>query len=245
MAENLDRITINGIEVKPLKKKGEMGAFNPLKSWKDLNFTRVPLDGLVKDGLNTLIIEGKKVNNIIGTGYHSAVKDFKHHMPTEVETIYLAGDFTVKGENGVGFYIDGSGSNQNPYDLTSSGYPFYAGNAEFVYNIDIDNKDNSNIYIRINNVKAACIELTVNGLKAGVKLWEPYIYDASNLLVRGRNEIKIKASTTLFNLMGPNRYEEALENTHIGPATFTKFDTYTEKYALLPFGVGSIDILKI
>mgnify|MGYP000914044860 CR=1 FL=1 len=245
VAENLDRITINGIEVKPLKKKGEMGAFNPLKSWKDLNFTRVPLDGLVKDGLNTLIIEGKKVNNIIGTGYHSAVKDFKHHMPTEVETIYLAGDFTVKGENGVGFYIDGSGSNQNPYDLTSSGYPFYAGNAEFVYNIDIDNKDNSNIYIRINNVKAACIELTVNGLKAGVKLWEPYIYDASNLLVRGRNEIKIKASTTLFNLMGPNRYEEALENTHIGPATFTKFDTYTEKYALLPFGVGSIDILKI
>ncbi len=37
MAENLDKITLNGKSIKPLKASGEMGAFDREKSWMDVN----------------------------------------------------------------------------------------------------------------------------------------------------------------------------------------------------------------
>ena len=50
MAENYDKITLNGHELKPLKKPGENGAFKEASSWKDVNFTRVPLNDWVVAG---------------------------------------------------------------------------------------------------------------------------------------------------------------------------------------------------
>ena len=55
VAENLDSITFNGRPVKPLKSRGELGALDEAKSWKDINFTRVPLTS-IKPGVNRLVI---------------------------------------------------------------------------------------------------------------------------------------------------------------------------------------------
>ncbi|NLX70379.1 MAG: glycoside hydrolase [Clostridiales bacterium] len=248
VAENLDRITCNGTEVTPLKSRGEMGAFDPQKSWKDVNFTKVPLNGLLKKGINKLVLEGRKFNNITGPGTHSRVENFNDHTPTEVETVYIIGNFTVVDEDKTKFAIDGIIRTPDHRDLTASGYPFYAGKAGFVSYMDIDDdmtKGEDRVYLKINDVKAACIELYINGEYCGTRYWQPYVFDITQYLKTGRNEIKLVAATTLFNLMGPNRIAGITDELFVSPRTFVDFDNFTEKYALLPFGIGSASLIKV
>ena len=249
MAENLDAITINGIKAGPLKKRGETGEFSPDRSWKDISFTKVPLTGLLQKGTNVLALEGRKSNNITGPGTHIRVKDFKNHYPTEVETVYIVGDFNVVSEDRINFFIDGNVKSPCHCDFTSSGYPFYAGKAEFKalfeYGGDCAGKDSLQaVLLKVNDVSAACVELYLNGKPVGAKYWSPYLFDITGLLKNGRNEIRLVAAATLFNLMGPNRIAGIKEDQFIGPQTFVDFGRYTEKYALEPFGIGSISIIR-
>lgn len=246
VAENLDRITSNGTEVRPLKIRGEMGAFDSQKSWKDVSFTKVPLTGTLIKGKNRLVLEGKKYNNITGPRTHLRVEDFKNHMPTEVEAVYIVGDFVVVDDDKVRFAIDGSVSRPNGNDLTSSGYPFYAGKAEFKSRVDLNPdaiEKGKKIYLKINDVKAACIELYVNGKYCGVKYWRPYVFDVTEFIQAGQNEVRLVAATTLFNLMGPNRIAGIEDVQFVGPHTFIDFANFTERYTLLPFGIGSAVVM--
>ncbi|NSW90805.1 MAG: glycoside hydrolase [Firmicutes bacterium] len=243
-AENLDCITINGNRVKPMKTPGEMGRFDVNKNWKDISFTKVSLTGFIKQGINTLKIEGKKINNITGPGTHIGVKDFKNHNATEVETVYIVGKFSVVDENRTVFSIDGSIFEPDHKDITSSGYPFYAGSITLTASVNLENTGKK-VYLRLNNINAASASVNVNGRNIGLKYWEPFIYDITDAVVKGSNEIEVTLDTTLFNLMGPNRIKDIVEKEYVGPHTFIAFDQYKEKYELLPFGMGNASIYVI
>jgi hypothetical protein len=246
-AENLDRIALNGHELTPLKDRGELGAFNRDKSWLDISFTKVPLRDYVKKGDNILMLEGKKVNNITGPGFHRRVRDFASHQPTEIEAVYIVGDFSVVDFDNEAFAIAANRPTPCPRDLTSSGYPFYAGRAKFsaglVLEKPIPERKREPVLLKVTYVEAACIELRVNGKPAGVQYWAPYMFDITGLLKDGNNKIEITAATTLFNLMGPNRHARILDLTIVKPRTFIEADQFTAKYELLPFGIGCAVIL--
>jgi len=244
MAENLDSIKLNGFEIKPMKKRGEPIHFKPEANWKDISFTKVPFSAsLLKEGKNILVIQGKKVNNITGISTHRHVQDFNNYNPTEIETIYIVGNFMVGDVDRKSFYMDGKIKTADSQDITSTGYPFYAGSITLDYIFDLDDGDKASV-IMLNDINAACVEVYVNGKPLGVKYWEPYIFNVSNLLNTGSNKITVKAYTTLFNLIGPNHIEDILQRQGVGPYTFVDFKKYTESYVLLPFGLGSIDIMK-
>lgn len=225
-----------------------MGAFDPQKSWKDVNFTKVPLTGALVKGKNKLVLEGKKSNNITGPGTHLRVEDFENHTPTEVEAVYIVGDFVVVDDDKVRFAIDRRISMPNSGNLTVSGCPFYAGKAEFKSWVDLKAdviEEGKRIYLKINDVEAACVELYVNGRYCGVKYWRPYVFDITEFIEPGQNDIKVVAATTLFNLMGPNRIAGIENVLGVGPRTFVDFANFTERYTLLPFGVGSGSIMRV
>ena len=237
LAENLERITLNQKEVKPLKDKGEMGAFDPDKSWKDVNFTKSPITGLLRKGTNTLVIEGKKFNNITGPGTHVRVDNFKNYDSTELDTAYVVGDFQVLGERFGEFVIDGKLKKIPCFDLTKSGYPFYAGKVEFTSDLNIE-VAKKKVYLTLTDVNVAYVEMYVNGKYAGIKYWQPYVFDVTALVENGENEIKVIASTTLFNLMGPNWISNILKGEYVGPVAFRYFKRFTSKYTFTPFGIG-------
>jgi hypothetical protein len=243
VAENLDKITLNGEKVKPLKTRGELGIFDECKSWKDLNFTKVPLNNMICKGSNTIVLEGKKVNNITGMGNHIRLKDFSRHVPTEIEAVYIVGDFTVVDENKVKFFIDGNSLMPCSMNLTNSGYPFYAGKASFSASINYKTSKNK-VCFKVNDVEAACIELYINNQYAGLKYWAPYVFDITELLKEGKNEIEILAATTLANLMGPNWITGIQEEKAVVPGTFIDLSRYTEKYSLFPFGIGCGSLIE-
>lgn len=237
-AENLDRITFNGHEVKPMKKREEPRIFNPQTNWKDVSFIKVHLDGLILKGKNTLVLEGKKVNNITGPGCHSRVSDFLRHAPTEVETVYIVGNFQVIDVDREVFMIGEGSKVINSKDLTSSGYPFYAGSAKYKACVKYS-AGGKPVFFRLNNVEAASIKLYVNGEFVSLKYWKPYIFDITKYIKDGWNTIEIVAATTLFNTMGPNQIAGIKDVTFVSPRTFIDFERFTRKYELLPFGIGS------
>lgn len=242
-AENLNSIKLNGKPLKALKNKGEPETFDPSKSWKDLSFTKVPLDGLLVSGDNKLVIEGIKVNNITNPGCHIRVKDYNGHMPTEVETVYIVGDFSVINEDNNRFMIGSKKAISGCADITPCGYPFYSGKLEYTADFEyMDTKDK--VYLKIGKVNAACLELYVNGKYIDTKYWNPYIFDITDVIEEGRNSISIVAATTLFNLMGPNWIKGIPEKKWVAPDTFIDMDNFTKEYTLLPFGIGNVSILE-
>ena len=242
-AENLDCITLNGHKLKPLKERGELGALDKEKSWLDINFTKVPLMDFVKKGENILLLEGKKINNITGPGLHNRVKNFQAHQATEVEVIYIVGDFKVVDFDREAFAITKSDTKIASLDLTSCGYPFYAGTANFSAELDVKDKAKT-LILKINHVNAASIKLYVNGREAGIKFWAPYTFDVTEFVHEGINKVEVVAAPTLFNLMGPNRVSGILDDTGVGPNSFVDFGRYTAKYELLPFGIGRCNACK-
>ncbi|MDP4152545.1 MAG: glycoside hydrolase [Bacillota bacterium] len=244
VAENLDSITLNGIPIKPCKMPGELGKFDTKKSWKDINFTKVPFaaDQLV-NGTNIIAIEGRKVNNINIPNNHLPVSDFQNHKPTEVETIYIVGDFSVVNEDNINFSIDGAKFDIDSTDLTKTGCPFYAGKAAFSTAFDYK-KQQGNIYLKLNDVHTASVRLYINSQEVGLKYWTPYVFDITDYLHEGKNDIRVVASTTLFNLMGPNRMSGILDSVSVGPSSFLMAAMFTEKYSFVSFGLDSVTIYK-
>ena len=256
VAENLDRILFNGVEVKPLKQRGHDGAFDPATSWLDVNFTRVPIPATaIKQGTNTLTIEGRKSNNITGAGCHRRVDDYREHIPTEVEVVYIIGDFLVGNFNNTDFHICGSDSpceacsqrKVDPSDLTASGYPFYAGRVRLTTTVNVsDTGDpNSRVLLSVGSVNTASVVAKVNGKDAGTLYWEPRTVDVTDLVKPGSNIVELTAATTLFNCFGPGWIWNVVEDKYISPWTFIDMKRYTNKRRLLPFGVGEIRLSKV
>lgn len=243
VAENLEKITLNGQEVKPLKQKGEAGAFDALKSWKDVNFTKVPITGCIIEGENILKIEGKKINNVTGPGCHVGVDDFNDYYPTEIETVYIVGDFGVCDYDRQEFVITSKNQITSTHDMTYQGYPFYSGKVKLSTKITCDDANEKGL-LKFDEVECACISLSINGKQVATKYWAPYIFDVSDFVKLGENDVEITLSTTLFNLMGPNRVSGILDDTGVGPHTFVDFDRFTKKYEFTPFGMGKAYLLK-
>ncbi len=242
VAENLERILCDGREVKPLKSRGQQGAFDSQVSWKDPNFTKVPL-GTIAKGRHTLVLEGRKVNNISGPGQHIRVDDFLNHRPTEVETVYLVGDFTVFNFDNRYFTLRGGKTSLAAEDLTSSGFPFYAGKVK--YQTSFTAHPQKRMVLELGHVAAADVEVYLNGKKLTTLRWAPYAVEITDFLREGENKLEVIAATNLFNLMGPGWIQGIDEDEDVGPGSFVDFSRYTEKYTLRPFGIGKAMLWRV
>ncbi|MCG8542050.1 MAG: hypothetical protein MJA82_19240, partial [Clostridia bacterium] len=96
------------------------------------------------------------------------------------------------------------------------------------------------VYLKLDDAECASVRLYVNGEYVGIKYWEPNVFDMTKFIKPGKNKAEIILSTTLFNVMGPNRISGILESSFVGPGTFLQMDRFTRKYTLVPFGMGRV-----
>ena len=241
-AHNLDAIYANGEKLVPLRKHGEAEIYNPQVNYLDVNFIKVPLANLCP-GENIIRIEGKKVNNTNGQGGHNLVEDFETYHCNELEAIYIIGDFAVKQKNKTEFWIDRRETLPDPKNLTESGYPFYAGRVMARMSFDYQ-PDGCRRYLRLNDISCCDAVPFINGERIAELYMKPYTADITDYLRAGQNTIEVRVAGTLFNLMGPNWRDNIHETIYISPEVFQDMNHYTEEYRLLPFGIGSMEILK-
>ncbi len=214
-------IKVNGKEVK----------YAGLPFWHDFRWLPIDITGLVEEG-----------KNVIETYY----KDFKYgdgkvHKPqwrrygTEIEQIYLVGDFSVVSKDtGVkpannqvveykckpikNFWVSKNDlAITNPTSLklgdqTMNGLPFYCGRLAYTAKLNLEKPAaNERILLKLGDLDCPVAEVLINGERVGVIKNEPFELDITNFAKGKEAEIKVILYASLRNLAdGLHNYQGEL-----------------------------------
>lgn len=161
---------------------------------------------------------------------------------TEIESIYLIGDFAVRAEvadkpltttyrnqetalapkpihSFKSFAIVAEG-HQFSGDLAPQGYPFYAGEFQLDGELELPSLQAGKKYLlSFPSFEAVVINVTVNGKVCPPLVASPWETDVTAALRPGKNTIRVALTNSLRNLMGPHHHKGG-EHTSVGPATF-------------------------
>lgn len=181
----------------------------------------------------------------------------KLYFDTEIEALYLVGQFTVKtaGEfrpldKNACRYI-GDFSLAQPTDtlniskITTQGFPFFCGKLRLSKKFNLSD---TQYCVKFTPYGISAVIITVNGKKLSPVIWEPYEVNLSEHLLKGDNEIEIEITTTMRNLFGPHHiplgelytvhpgdyYRQESVWNHLNP---TPWD---ENYCFTELGIESI-----
>jgi uncharacterized protein YerC len=138
---------------------------------------------------------------------------FQKLKGVEMEAMYLVGDFGVYGSqeptdtNCIRYnkaFTIGLSPDTIESELTSSGYPFFAGTIILQKEVVLDYiPSNKQAYISIEKLDACIATISINGHTAGSLYWDPLELDISKMIKIGSNKIEIRLTNTLRNLLGP------------------------------------------
>jgi hypothetical protein len=213
--------------------------------WTDISFRKADVSDAVRAGQNKVVLGG------------SFARD------TELESVYLVGDFGVQGQRlrrenqlngqifdryGPDFSVTGPpdrvGPGHNPdgpiIDLTPQGLAFFAGRVTLRQSITLP-PVNGRAVLDIHNLRAAVAHVRVNGEHQGSVAWAPHRVDVTPGLRPGENEIEIELVGTLRNLLGPHHLNGG-DLLWTGPGEFRDKSRWTDDYTLVPFGLDGAGI---
>jgi hypothetical protein len=204
----------------------------------------------------------------------------KERYGSELESIYLVGDFAVathqpgtlnnsqRNETGnfqprvvhqAGSFSLTTEKTQFTGDVSTAGYPFYAGAFELKQSFDLPEKlKNSSYFLELPNCEAIVSVIELNGTVVDTLCWSPYKTEITKALKTGKNELKITLVNSLRNLLGPHHHNKG-ELIRVGPNSFTgaggfpdgggetnwydlrktnsKLKIWTDTYHFIPFGL--------
>ncbi len=240
-------ITVNG---HPVTLKADQGRF-------DRQFLGAEIASLIKTGENTVTMtfayrQREEVYRVLYGGGNESLRNCLS-FDTEIEDVYLFGDFGVKVTGG---FTDGGKPNtcraKGPFVLTSrpeqvdlsdivkDGYPFFAGTmtAETVLRY----KKGDPTRLRLNGRFAVC-RASVNGIPATGNIFT-HEWELAPLLRDGSNTLRLTITFSNRNLLGPHHRQDP-EPFGVNPDTFS-FEkewnngccpAFVPSYAFVQFGV--------
>lgn len=207
--ESADKFTfkINGTVIEP----------TPGKWYLDKRFTVLDLEGHVVEGTNTITAE----------------TDFL--WDTEIEDIYIFGDFAAGPEN-EGFPVMKEQKMLETGSWVEQGYPFYSGSMTYKMVFDLEFTEQERFEIDLSGAKGSNLYLTVNGTVIGSVPFPPYRAEITGALVQGSNTIEVEVISTLRNTMGPLHHTEGDNLDWTGPEQFCDEDNWTDSYRFAEYG---------
>jgi len=171
---------------------------------------------------------------------------------TEIENMYLIGDFAVRCD---GIFTDRERSSttfDGTFTLTAQpevvpaenivrgGFPFFCGKIKTAFTYTY--QPGKPTVLKLDG-RFATAEIAVNGQKAGTMLFE-HTLDLADYLTEGANEITVTLSNSMRNTMGPHHRHDP-EPYGVGPGTFSfekEWDGracrgYVPTYAFVQYGM--------
>ena len=187
-------------------------------------------------------------------GVHESVLN-KLTYDTELESIYITGNFGVKMEDpytygqrrcihgGRNFSLVSPASEVDITDLTPQGYWFFAGKIRLTQNVTVDKQENVQYLLTLRHLNAPAAVVYVNGQFAGKLMFSPFELNITEQLRNGENEVSIQLLSGNRNLFGPH-HKPMGENYFVGPSTFSDVrgwtdndgPTWTDDYNFVIFG---------
>jgi len=228
------QITVNGQEVK----------FSGDGFFIDASIKTQDIHQFLKKGDNEIILSLDYVSPVPASLVAS------ERYGTEIESIYLTGDFSVTGTLSSQQLTD-SWYNRTPElankplptayrsfrltvendrfegDLSRAGYPFYAGRFELENAFSLPAIDPDGVYtLTLPRCESILIAVSVNGIEMPIIFASPWEVNITHALKTGQNELKITLTNSLRNLMGPHHHKGGELNA-VGPPSFRANDGWT------------------
>jgi hypothetical protein len=171
---HLYKVSCNGIPLNPL----------PDEWWLDRSFGVFVISEHLKPGRNVITLQAKPMD-----------------IHAELEPVYLTGNFGLKSSDKGWSLIK-----QTELEIGSwkqQTMPFYSNSVSYIKSFDATEQISA-WKIKLNRWRGTVAEVLVNGESAGIIGWEPYELDISDLIKKGRNEVEVKVTGSLKNLLGPH-----------------------------------------
>lgn len=253
------RIVIEDAEQYDIRINGRQIRYEGLPYYVDRAFHPVEATEFVCEGDNVLEISTEF--RPVGRASFGLASLFEKKEGTELESIYVIGDFAVLGHPSDAEKQPGciryrpefrvaEETGTSTGDLSGEGYPFYAGRATYVQTVTLEEPaDGERVVLELPGLEAVLAKVRVNGEPAGEILWPPYEADITERVVEGDNEIEVELVSSLRNLLGPH-HRSTGEPTHTWQTAF-EFPpdrgrpshpeepqaTWTDDYFVLKFGI--------
>lgn len=179
---------------------------------------------------------------MLKTGQNVLVMETNFQEDTDIEAVYLLGDFSVRLEGNK--KILGHLPNKiSVGDLTLQGLPFYTGRVTYVVPVHETLAAGEIAKIVTPEFHAACVKLIDGDGQDRIIAWPPFTTEATNTLVSDRN-LELEVILTRRNAFGPFHFVPFTGTTgpnHFvpGPATFTM------DYMLYPSGLIQAPKLRV
>ncbi len=206
--------------------------------FRDRTFKKIDVTKYIKEGenvfeLNIDFVQSPDVYQNVKNGYVFESEKNKLAYDTEIETVYLTGNFAVKTDFNKYTELDRNASRytgeftivkpQSEIPLTNierCGYPFFSGEITVSKTINVNDTD---YMINFEKTGINVVKFKVNGQDTTF-MWEPYTKDISHLLKAGENKIEITLVNNLRNLLGPHHLQVG-EAFDANPSSFFKEDS--------------------
>lgn len=199
----------------------------------DKSFVGADIVEYVKEGENHLTMtfdyyQSEQVYSVLYGGGSESLRNCLA-FDTEIEDVYLYGDFGVKA---LGGFIDGSKPDtyrgKGPFvitdraekidisDIVRDGYPFFAG--KMTVESTLSYKSGDGTVLELDGRFAVC-DLTINNVNVDGNLFTRK-FDLAPYLKEGDNKLQITLSFSNRNLLGPHHRKDP-EPLAVGPNTFS------------------------
>ncbi|MDR1663705.1 MAG: hypothetical protein LBR83_02120 [Clostridiales bacterium] len=117
-----------------------------------------------------------------------------------LDYIKISGSHAVEERGGEYAVVKPSGKIKTG-SWTGQGYPFFSGTGKYTQTVSLSKENTDGRLFLHADCGKDVLEVEVNGKKAGVCLWQPYVLDITGLVKEGGNEITLNVTNTLNNLL--------------------------------------------
>jgi hypothetical protein len=118
-----------------------------------------------------------------------------------LDLLKLTGDFSLVPDVDGLYRIDAPCHSLSPVSWTQQGYPHFSGRAIYRRKFELPEAFQGQRVFVEPVMEDDVLEVIVNGQSAGVRLWEPYQIEVTDLLKSGENTIEMRVANTLVNLL--------------------------------------------
>jgi hypothetical protein len=202
-----------------IRVNGEPVEYSGREYWIDRSFHPIDVTSLIRQGTNEVRLDVDF--SPLPQAQFSLARLFQRLVGTELEAIYVIGDFAVESTPSDAapkprcvrlsprFQIV-SERDEASGDLVSHGYPFYAGRVVLSDSVVLRApRPGERIVLAVPGIDAAALaKVRVNDTDAGAIMWAPYECDITSLVRDGENCIEVELIGTLRNLLGPHHRPE-------------------------------------
>ena len=200
----------------------------PIPVWYRMSFRANYLPTkltLIVDGFAasewSLYINGEKVNSVpIRSQIDGQMKavDITPHLrngenlialrlvvtnPTDglLDLLKLTGDFSLAPQGDGTYVMEAPRTSLQPQPWTNQGYPYFSGRGVYRKQFELPEAFTGQRLFLEPEMDDDVLEVIVNGQSAGVRLWNPYRVEITNLLQPGENTLELRVANTLVNLL--------------------------------------------